>query len=78
MDKWNCALLPAPAFSLGAFPGKIRKFHGLEVPDFSPQRAQRTPEEQPGSLDRMNRMDQDLQNWNVGMLEAWNAGVPIL
>jgi hypothetical protein len=33
-DKRSCALEAVPTFSPGAFPRKIRKFHGMEVPDF--------------------------------------------
>ncbi len=32
-------------------------------------------EEQPGYLDRINRMDQDLQDlecWNAGIMECWD------
>jgi hypothetical protein len=40
VDKRSFALGTAPTFSPDAFPRKIRKFHGMEVPDFLPQRTQ--------------------------------------
>jgi hypothetical protein len=55
-DKRSCALETAPMFSTGVFPRKIWKFHSMEVPDFSPQRTQRTTEKQPQNQFQANAL----------------------
>jgi hypothetical protein len=59
-DKRSCALGAVPTFSPGAFPRKIRKFHGMEVPDFS-HRRYRAAEPQPNPSIRSTQKAQGAQ-----------------